>query len=272
MGEFKLPKKKVFIKPVYKNGPFAKSLEKHNLFALNDASITLCPDIDSYEKKVRTGLTEVEQSYLEQKMGLKEGELDPFYTNPYWMNYTIKLRLGAEALNLDVPTDYLKYAILRASDKVAESEEMITPTSLFYIEDVVDTAERLASKAEIKEKAVEMFVALTEEGRKTIMKIYGHDVTNATSKFIKGTLFQLMEDNPAKFVEINSQSKERIAIQAFIHDLKNAGVLRERAGAYFDKDTNLGTLSDVVERLLDPSHQEEYLAYKERLQFTVGNK
>jgi hypothetical protein len=107
--EFKLPKKQVFVKAVLTNSPYAESLAKHNMRSLNDAAITLCPDFDSSMKMVKTGLSEQEQVYLEAKLGLKSGELDPFPSNPYWQEYYIKLSLNSEMLNLYSPSDYLKY-------------------------------------------------------------------------------------------------------------------------------------------------------------------
>jgi hypothetical protein len=266
MSEFKLPNKKVFIKPVLKNGPYSEALAKHGMRAFNDASITLSPDIDTVSKEVATGLTEESQAYLESKLGLKAGDLDPFPTNKYWQEYFIKLGSNPELLNLGVPIDYLKYCVLTASNKVATSEDEIDTHSMFYIEDIQNISEKLSSKADTKVEAIELFNKLTPEGRIKLLKIYGLNTAGNTDKFIKGKLFEELEASPEKFIKIAGKSKERITLEAFIFDLKNNGVLREKAGIYFDKETSLGAKDELVEKFLDPKYQEEYEAYKAKLE------
>jgi len=265
--EFKLPNKQVFIKEVTQHGPFAEALAKHGMRSFNDASVTLSPQINSLTREIETGLSPIEQAHLESKLFLKPGALDPSLENPYWQEYYIKLKYGTEVLHLNVPSDYIKYKILLSSDKIAASEDDISPDSMFYIEDVVNTEEKLSTKAEVKLEAAELFSKFNAEDMVRLLKIYGLNPEGNTPKFVKGKLFEQLEANPAKFVTIASKSKEKIALEAFIFDLSNKGILRERAGVYFDGDVNKGSTAELVERFLDPRYQEEYDAYKERLEF-----
>lgn len=264
---FTLPKRFVFVKPA-RNGIYSEILAKHGMTSINDASVTLTPAIDAKFKLVKTGLSGEEQSFLESKLGLKVGELDHYITNPFWQEYYIKLKYNTEMLNLESPSDYLKYKILVASEKCAQSVDEISPESLFYLEDIENTTEKLSSKADLKLEATELFAKFSAEDRKKLLKIYGENPTGNTDKFIKGMLFDKLESNPKQFIEIASKSKERIFLEAFIFDLISKGVLRERAGVYFDKDINKGSKSELVEKFLDPKYQEEYEAYRDRLEFS----
>jgi len=263
---FSLPKRQVFVKPA-RTGVYAEALAKHGMASINDASITLTPTIDSRFKLVKTGLSQLEQDFLEGALGLEKNKLAPFITNDFWLTYYIKLRQNTEMLNLESPTDYLKYKILISSDKCSPSFDEITPESLFYIEDIEQTSEKLSNKAELKVQAVELFNKLNSEDRTKLLKIYGLNPEGNTEAFIKGTLFDELEKNPTKFIKIASKSRERIVLEAFVFDLVNKGVLRERAGSMFDKDVNKGNVNELVERFLDPRYQDEYEAYKERLSF-----
>jgi hypothetical protein len=264
--EFKLPKKQVHVIACPNNGPFAESLAKLNARSFGNSAVTLCADFDSALKLVNTGLTEEEQVFLEKALGLQEGGLNNYPTNPFWESYFIKLQFNTEVLNLESPIDYLKYKVLLASDKVANSEDEILPSSLYYIEDVEDASEKLSSRAEQKVEAVDKFNSLSEDDRARVFKIYGYKTDGNTTKFIKGKLFELLEENPAKFLQITSKPKERIVMEAFILDLKNNGVIREVQGSFFDQDVPLGDMDILVQKLLSPKHQEEYLVYKEKLQ------
>lgn len=264
---FKLPKKQVFIKAVLTNSPYAESLAKHNMRSLNDASITLCPDFDASMKLVKTGLSDEEQTLLERQLGLSSGTLDPFPTNPYWQEYYIKLSLNTEMFNLASPSDYLKYKILVASDKVAVNEDEVTPSSFFYIEDVENTEEKLSNKAEVKVEAVELFNKMSASDRVKIIKIYGYNPENNTDKFIKGKVFEELESNPSKFLKVAGRSKERIHLESLVFDLKTKGVLRERNGQYFYNDRSLGGVEELVETLLQPKNQSFLTDLQERLEF-----
>jgi hypothetical protein len=195
-----------------------------------------------------------------------EDFLNASFNNPFWVDFNVVLLDEPNFLNLAVARDRLKYYIIKNSSFVADSFETITPESLFYIEDTEEKAQRTIKKGELKEKAYVAMSTLTADQKVKLLKVYGERSHLASPESISARIFELIEDNPAKFLEVVNMSKEKLAIKNLIFDLLENGVIREKNGYIYDTDELQGSVEQFEYKLSDPKQTDLLQTYRERLE------
>lgn len=252
----------VIVKPVLRKRPWVNTDEfnKNKLFGVGTK---LSPYLD--QSGLHTGLTEETQVEFEKKLGLKEGSLAPLRDSEFWDDFYITLQDEPNTFYKNNPTDELRIAVLKAHPKVANTQEEISPDTDFYILDVETEEQDKVKLIETKEKAYSVFSKLTNKGKRDLLKLYGEGGDSANDSTIKTALSEKMEQNPHDFLAKAAFSKEVITVRAFIFDLVDYGILRQRGQYYFDGDTNLGDIKSFSDYLLMPDKQDVYLVYKDRL-------
>lgn len=192
--------------------------------------------------------------------------LNPSFNNPFWVDFNVVLLDEPNFLNLSVARDRLKYYVIKNSNFVADSFESITPESLFYIEDTEEKAQRVIKKGELKEKSYLAMSQLSADQKVKVLKVYGERSHLASPESISARIFELIEENPAKFLEVVNMSKEKMAIKNLIYDLIEHGVIRQKGDYIYDTDELQGSVEQFEYKLSDPKQTDLLQTYRERLE------
>jgi len=216
------------------------------------------------------GMTQEELQEFERSLGYsgKYGQnyLNLNFNNPFWIDYRVVLMDESNVFDLSIPEQKLKFLVAKSSIRVANNFDEINGDSLFYIEDTEEKVQKTVKKAEIKQRAYELLGKLSEEQKVKILKVFGEDGSSSTPDKVKARLFELLEENPSKFISACELKKEKLAIKTLVFDLINNGVVREKGGYLYDVDVNLGTREDFEYTLGEPKNGEMVANYKERLE------
>lgn len=215
-------------------------------------------------------MTQEELQQFQRDLGYSgrygENYLNLNFNNPFWVDYRVVLLDEPNVFDVSIPEQKLKFLVAKSSTRVASSFDEINGESLFYIEDTEEKVKSTVKKAELKQKAYELLGKLSEEQKVKILKVFGEDGTVSSPEKVKARLFEILEDNPAKFISACELKKEKLAIKNLVFDLINNGVIREKAGYLYDIDVNLGTREDFEFMLGEPKNGEMINNYKERLE------
>ena len=212
-----------------------------------------------------TGLTPEEEGRLEKLLHLDAGKLNRF--SDYWQDYTVILTDKEKVLKLDRPKDFLDYKILSASEKVANSvnDTADWPKATYVLYDAEEDAKKDNLKVKEKRKAYKIFNGMTISEMRDVLKVMGKQASNASDTLIENTLNDIVEKQPAEFIDIIGVDDFKTRV--FINDLVSINALRIRGGHYMLGDTALGhDLESTVLFLNEPKNQDIVLSLKAKLQ------
>jgi len=125
--KFSLPKTKVLVKPILRQGAWLP--EGHSgHFMYDNTNIGLMAPLDHLTGKLRNPLTPEEQKFFETEAGLdfKPGDLNPYRKDSFWTEFKVVIRKTDSivddktvlmTLNLSDPLQYLQYKILLANSQ-----------------------------------------------------------------------------------------------------------------------------------------------------------
>ena len=211
-----------------------------------------------------TGLTNEEQSELENLLGLSKGKLSNY--SDYWENFVINIYDKNIELDLNKPKDMLDYKIFLESSKVANSEDTRSqwPKAQYILYDKNADAKKANIKVKAKKAAWVKFSRMDINDMKQILKLMGRKVTDIGDEIIENTLESIVEETPEEFNKIIDidHFEERIMIE----DLLAINVLRKQGTKYLYGDDVLGyTLDEAITYLVDPANQELLIIFKNKL-------
>jgi len=192
--------------------------------------------------------------------------LNPNFNNNFWADYKIVLLDEPNFFDMNIAENKLKYYIIKSSKYVANSFEEINPESLFYIEDTLEKAKTAVNKGKVKQEAYTILSSLSADQKIKVLKVYGEKGSIASEERVSARIFELIEENPSKFISICRLDKEKIAIKTLIFDLIEYGVIRERNNFIYDSDELVGSMEEFEYRLIDPKNTDTLQTYKERLE------
>lgn len=125
---FELPKEKVHVKPILKEGNWLPQGHSGH-FMYDHTAIELQAPIDRNTGRIRNPLTREEQEFFETRAGLdlKPGDLNPYRkTDNYWEEFKVAIRKSDAivtdetilmSLDLQNPIHYLQYKVLIANSQ-----------------------------------------------------------------------------------------------------------------------------------------------------------
>jgi len=246
----------VYVKPIIKER--WHGLHKQGRAKFQGTADVIQPIYDTTIGTLATGLAEKDQERLGKTLGI---DLSPVSTNEYWNNFKIKLEDKTQIYDSRVPLQELQISVLKASKFIANSQKELDagkwPSAKYVIYDEASEIEKEAVAAEVKAKASKLFSDLSPAKRLSLLKIFGKASDNVTDDFSYAKLYEIVEEEPKRFIEVASMKAEEIKIKALIFDLETKGILRTKGTSYLYNDQQVGfDYDNTVEYLLNPKNQE----------------
>ena len=246
----------VYVKPIIKER--WHGLHKQGRAKFQGTSDVIQPVYDSSIGRLATGLTTEDAERLGKTLG---ADLTPNSGNEFWQTFKVKLEDKTTIYDLSIPLQEIQVAVLKASKYIANSQKEHEngkwPNAKYVIHDEKQEIQKKARGAEVKAKAVTMFSKLTHAKRVDLLKIFGKAASNVSEDFSYSQLYEIVEDDPKRFMEVAGAKPEMIKIKSLIFDLEGKGILRTKGTAYLYNDQQVGfDYEDTVSYLMSPKNQE----------------
>ena len=256
---------KVTLKPIKKHGwlpddhdgslRYSKCFERLTVQAMKGTGV------------LNTGLTEEDERRLENKMNMSPGTLSR-YNKDYWTMFKVDVPKEGTILDLAFPEDELKYMVLKAHQRVANSEmeRFDSPFAEYVMTSEEQEAKVVNKKSKLKRKAYKVFSNMSTTEMKDVLKVMGKRAgDDASVDFVESQLDKIVTDDPQNF--LTTVEDPTFAMRAFIDDCIASRVLVKNGTKYQlpGGDTVGYTLEQTIEYLKNPDNQEVYLDLKGKL-------
>jgi hypothetical protein len=253
---------KVTLKPIKKNGwlpedhdgaiRYSKCFERLTVQATRGTGV------------LQTGLTEEDERRLEKKMNMSTGTLSR-YNKDYWTMFRVDVPKEGQILDLAFPEDELKYLVLKAHQRVANSEmeRFDSPFAEYVMTSEEQEAKVVNRKSKLKRKAYKVFSAMSTTEMKDVLKVMGKRAGDSASvDFVESQLDAIVTDNPQNF--LTTVEDPTFKMRAFIDDCISERILVKNGTKYQlpGGDVVGYALEQTIEYLQNPENQEVYLDLK----------
>lgn len=249
-----------------------KKIQRPGYFGINSypkSKMTICAQLHSKTGAYVTGLTEDEEREFEKELNLeskKLGKRSPWWGEVFNVDYAIRLNATKTTeFVLDNAMDKLKYRVMLASDKIANSELEKSPNALFYI----DNAE-LKAKFEMESlnwefEGMSLILKLTPEEQRGSLRLFGKiGVDTLSEVMLKAQLAQELKKDPKEFVTILND--KNLKTRMFIQELIEKSLIK-RKGIYYlhGEDTIASSTDECISFFSDIKNQPTRLILETRL-------
>lgn len=256
---------KVTLKPIKKNGwlpddhdgaiRYSKCFERLTVQAARGTGV------------LQTGLTEEDERRLEKKMNMSTGTLSR-YNKDFWTMFRVDVPKEGQILDLSFPEDELKYLVLKAHQRVANSEmeRFDSPFAEYVMTSEEQEAKVVNKKSKLKRKAYKVFSAMSTTEMRDVLKVLGKRAGDDSSvDFVESQLDKIVTDDPQNF--LNTVEDPTFTMRAFIDDCISSRVLVKNGTKYQlpGGDVVGYALEQTIEYLQNPSNQEVYLDLKGKM-------
>lgn len=216
---------------------------------------------------LNTGLTDEDERRLERKMNMSQGTLSR-YNKDYWNKFYIDVPKEGKELDLANPKDELTYFVLKAHQRVANSEmeRFDSPFAEYVMTSVEQEAKVENKKSKLKRKAYKVFSNMSTTEMKDVLKVMGKRVgDDASVDFVESQLDKIVTESPEQF--LTTVEDPTFEMRAFIDDCLSLRVLVKNGTKYQlpGGDTVGYTLEQTIEYLKNPDNQEVYLDLKGKM-------
>jgi len=205
--------------------------------------------------RIYTGLTVNDAERLGKTLGL---DLTP--SSEYWHNFGIRVGSKDLYINTDDSTDELKYLFLKNHKRVASSIFERKSTANYVLINKEEEAKKANIFNKVKRRASREFDRLSSEDTKRCLRLYGQNASTMGNEQAENILFDLVDGNPKKFLELWVDNKNR-DVEFIIETAVSKNILRKTKNVYrYGSDIIGHSLDDTVFYLLDPKNQDLKMA------------
>lgn len=208
-----------------------------------------------------TGLNREDRERLEDELGF---DLKP--NSDYWITFFIRSTGDDIILDTDVTIDELRYLFLVGSKDedgnrkghklVQASLSQPKATAEYIIINAEEEAKTDNTKAKLKRKAFKEFDKLSAVEIVKALRIYGVKAESVSAEQAENKLFDLVEENPANFLEVWVNNKTR-ETQFLIESAISKNVMRKNKNSYYYGTDIIGySLEDAIEFLDNPKNND----------------
>lgn len=194
----------------------------------------------SHKGGYNTGLTKEDEAHYEKILELKAGELNKhskWWGEVFNVKYAIRLsRNKATELFLDDPISQLKYKVLLAHSRVANSEtEKLKPGVWFYIDDPETKAKKENESISMAFEGMTLIRDMTPEQKKSALRLFGKTgVNNISESMSSNQLFAEMQRDPKHFLSV--MTDKNLEAKAWIKELEEWAILKRKGSTYLYGD------------------------------------
>lgn len=206
--------------------------------------------------RIYTGLTEADAERLGKVLGY---DLTP--GSEFWVNWPA-IRAGNKDMyfNTDDPMDELRYLFLKNHKRVAGSIFEHKSTADYVLINKEEEAKKANVFNKIKRRAAREFDKLSAEDIRKCLRLYGQNASNMGNEQAENALFDLVDGNPQKFLELWVDNKNR-ETEFIIETAVSKNVLRKTKNVYrYGSDVVGHSTQDVIDYLSNPKNQDIKLA------------
>lgn len=201
-------------------------------------------------------LSEREQERFTKQLGINFDDKDDF-----WDTYNIMIdSKNKVVLDTENIEDEFAVAFCENHKDVAMGYTDRKPGTLYVLIKENDEAEVVNKRAQVKIKATVEYSKLTPEQMRKALRLYGHNPNSVSNEVVQSTLYQLIEDDPGKFVSVwvDNPNKE---VQFLIEEAVANNVIRNNKTIYkYGTDVIGYTLEETIDYLKDPRNGNVRLA------------
>jgi len=278
-------KGKVLVVPVRRQGGIVNK-EHEASFLFGNSYVSIVLPVRGDNGTYVDPLTKEERDFLESHesgLALSKGDLSIHAReNNYWGNVRYKLDKFVMELDLSDATDYIKYKVLLANkDIVAPSDEEKYDKGSYkfaLVEEGYQNTERVKSHS-TKKEAYKFMGKLESSSSKMrdFLNVYyteqpgGKKVAeNASEDFLIAELDKLIEGQITDFLKVANDPL--YAKKVLLYKAQKVGAIT-RTGMTFmsSESTPMGdTTAQAIAWLEDPSHSDEFLRIKARIENNKG--
>jgi len=194
---------------------------------------------------------EKDKKRLEDTLGL---DLGP--SSEYWTTFFV--RAGAKDVYLDIqdPLDELRYIFLKDHKDIGSFGKR-RPSARYILINQEEEAREENKFNRIKRKALREFDKMANDKEiKKCLRIFGHRADNMIPEEAENKLFEIVENNPEKFLEKWVDNKERDT-EYLIEEAVSKNVIRKNKSVYtYGSDTIGNNKEDAVNYLDDLVNQD----------------
>lgn len=214
-----------------------------------------------------TGLSEKDINYLKDEKGVNyqlDNNYDPETPHPFWDSTlpVVKLENNTMFFDTDIPIEFIKVKIMKASKFVANSQkdldEGLYPEATHVIHDESEEVEIKASKIAITNQAViECSKLSSEKKAEIILIIDGKMLKGKSPETITVAMDRVIKEKPSEVLRYIGMDKKQVALEALVIECVEKNILQEKGHKIMYHDSVLGVdTTDVVEYLQLDENQD----------------
>lgn len=202
-----------------------------------------------------TGLNDEDRERLEKALGF-----DLKWNSDFWKTFFIRFTGDEIDLDTEEPYQELQYLFLKDHLKVQSSIYEPKATADFIVVNEEAEAKVENVKNKVKRKAFSAFGKLSSTDVRKALRLYGIKSESISAEQAENKLFDIVEENPAKFMELWVENKTRDT-QFLIETAVSKNVMRKNKNAYYYGTDAIGfSMEDAIAFLDDPKNNDIKLA------------
>ena len=249
-----------------------KSAAKTGYFGISSyaKSVTTLGCEMSLKGSWKTGLTPEEEAYYETELKLEKGTLNKhskWWSDVFNVEHAPRLHnTKATELMLDNPLNQIKYKVLLASSKVANTEiEKKKPNVIFYIDDAEAKAKSEIESFNYEFEGMGAIHKMSPEEKRGALRLFGHSgIDTMTETMLNAKLVGELKKDPKSFVE--TLNDKDLSIKAFIKELVEKRLITRKGNYYLHgDDTIANSTEECVQYFNDIKNQSVKLTLQTRL-------
>jgi len=210
----------------------------------------ICPFM-TRSGRIYTGLEEYEKERKELEKAL---HTELHNSSEFWANFFIRVHDEDITLDIDEPSDKLKYFFLKGHPEVKSGLSDNKAGARFVLIDEEGEAVLHVKKAEIKQMAYEELGKMSYIDMRDCLRLYGVRSDDVSDVLAKSKLCDLVEQGPEKFKIIWIDNKDR-KIQSIIEKAVAKNVIRKSGNRYIYGTEELGYgIEDAIAYMNNPQN------------------
>lgn len=205
-------------------------------------------DIAPYWKRNKEIYTSFDESLPEDRKEMKKFEESLHTTlnskSEYWDYFFVRLTADDIILNPgNYDLDALTLRWLKGHKDAQLSPRKPAASAIFSIVDEEEEAKVVNDRSRAKTSAFSEFNKMTVDEKRDCLRLYGFNYDGGSNEVVEARMFELMDDNPSKFVRFWVDDKLKYT-KVLVQRAMSSGLLTRKGKSIFYGGTPLGSNVD----------------------------